>query len=336
MSTARRRRHRPPHVRRLGAHRRHPTFPRIGCRRASGRTASRSPTCRRATRSFSRSRSRGPRCSARATSSSASTRSTTAATPTAGPSTFAPTSRWRTSPRGRASRVTRRSTSARRCIDLTKRQIIELGQRLGVDYALTTSCYDPSPDGAACGHCDACQLRLRGFREAGTSDPARYAPEADDSRSVSRAMTYTVKEIFYTLQGEGANAGRPAVFCRFSGCNLWTGREDDRASCRLHVLRHRFRRRRSRRRQVRDRRCTRRRRSSRWPWRGRAPAHAARRVHRRRAAAAARRRRRVARSTQRGFEIAVETNGTRPAPAGLDWVCVSPKATAPRRADARQ
>src|SRR6187200_3502995 len=42
-------------------------------------------------------------------------------------------------------------------------------------------------------------------------------------------MTYTVKEIFYTLQGEGANAGRPAVFCRFSGCNLWTGREVDRA-----------------------------------------------------------------------------------------------------------
>src|SRR5258705_6398261 len=42
-------------------------------------------------------------------------------------------------------------------------------------------------------------------------------------------MPYTVKEIFYTLQGEGQNAGRPAVFCRFSGCNLWTGREADRA-----------------------------------------------------------------------------------------------------------
>jgi 7-cyano-7-deazaguanine synthase len=64
-------------------------------------------------------------------------------------------------------------------MELTKRGIIELGQRLGVDYALTTSCYDPAPDGAACGHCDACQLRLRGFREAGTSDPARYAPTAD-------------------------------------------------------------------------------------------------------------------------------------------------------------
>ena len=43
-------------------------------------------------------------------------------------------------------------------------------------------------------------------------------------------MTYSIKEIFYTLQGEGAHAGRPAVFCRFSGCNLWTGREQDRAS----------------------------------------------------------------------------------------------------------
>ena len=43
-------------------------------------------------------------------------------------------------------------------------------------------------------------------------------------------MTYSVKEIFYTLQGEGLHAGRPAVFCRFAGCNLWTGREADRAS----------------------------------------------------------------------------------------------------------
>src|SRR5947208_5319664 len=44
----------------------------------------------------------------------------------------------------------------------------------------------------------------------------------------SRRMSYTVKEIFYTLQGEGTHAGRPAVFCRFSSCNLWTGREKDR------------------------------------------------------------------------------------------------------------
>src|SRR4051794_36217873 len=43
-------------------------------------------------------------------------------------------------------------------------------------------------------------------------------------------MSYAVKEIFYTLQGEGANTGRPAVFCRFAGCNLWSGREEDRAT----------------------------------------------------------------------------------------------------------
>ena len=63
-------------------------------------------------------------------------------------------------------------------IDLTKAQIIQLGLSLGVDYGATTSCYDPAPDGAACGECDACQLRLRGFAEAGTSDPAAYASHA--------------------------------------------------------------------------------------------------------------------------------------------------------------
>ncbi|MGK2961203.1 MAG: 7-cyano-7-deazaguanine synthase QueC [Gemmatimonadaceae bacterium] len=59
-------------------------------------------------------------------------------------------------------------------IELSKRQIIELGLSLGVDYGLTTSCYDPAATGEACGHCDACQLRLRGFAEAGVRDPARY------------------------------------------------------------------------------------------------------------------------------------------------------------------
>ena len=54
-----------------------------------------------------------------------------------------------------------------------------------------------------------------------------HAP--DSGRLIGRAM-YSVKEIFYTLQGEGAQAGRPAVFCRFAGCNLWTGRERDRAT----------------------------------------------------------------------------------------------------------
>lgn len=58
---------------------------------------------------------------------------------------------------------------------LTKAQIVALGHELGVDYSLTTSCYDPAPDGTACGHCDACQLRLRGFAEAGSQDPIAYA-----------------------------------------------------------------------------------------------------------------------------------------------------------------
>jgi 7-cyano-7-deazaguanine synthase len=59
-------------------------------------------------------------------------------------------------------------------IELTKAQIIQLGHSLGVDYAQTQSCYDPDPTGAACGRCDACQLRLRGFADAGLADPARY------------------------------------------------------------------------------------------------------------------------------------------------------------------
>jgi 7-cyano-7-deazaguanine synthase len=59
-------------------------------------------------------------------------------------------------------------------IELSKRQIVELGVSLGVDYGLTLTCYDPSPDGAACGRCDACLLRLKGFREAGIEDPALY------------------------------------------------------------------------------------------------------------------------------------------------------------------
>jgi 7-cyano-7-deazaguanine synthase len=63
-------------------------------------------------------------------------------------------------------------------IDMSKRDIIELGLQLGVDYSLTVSCYDPGTDGEACGRCDACQLRLRGFSEAGANDPAIYAASA--------------------------------------------------------------------------------------------------------------------------------------------------------------
>jgi len=59
-------------------------------------------------------------------------------------------------------------------IQLSKREIVELGLSLGVDYGLTVTCYDPSSDGAACGRCEACLLRLKGFREAGTEDPAVY------------------------------------------------------------------------------------------------------------------------------------------------------------------
>ncbi|MDQ2867355.1 MAG: 7-cyano-7-deazaguanine synthase QueC [Verrucomicrobiota bacterium] len=60
-------------------------------------------------------------------------------------------------------------------IAMTKAEIIRTAAELGVDLALTHSCYDPSPDGAACGECDSCQLRLRGFREAGIPDSIRYA-----------------------------------------------------------------------------------------------------------------------------------------------------------------
>jgi 7-cyano-7-deazaguanine synthase len=60
-------------------------------------------------------------------------------------------------------------------IALSKAAIIKLGTSLGVDYSLTTSCYDPGPNGEACGRCDACQLRLKGFTEAGLEDPISYA-----------------------------------------------------------------------------------------------------------------------------------------------------------------
>ncbi len=136
-------------------------------------------------------------------------------------------------------------------------------------------------------------------------------------------MSYMVKEVFYTLQGEGGNAGRAAVFCRFAGCNLWSGREVDRASaqCRFcdtdfvgvdgtgggkfdsaDALAARV--------------------SAHWP-----------------ASVAGKKlvvltggepllqvdAALIAALHQCGFEIAVETNGTVDAPAGVDWLCVSPK-----------
>ena len=137
---------------------------------------------------------------------------------------------------------------------------------------------------------------------------------------------YTVKEIFYTLQGEGMQAGRPAVFCRFAGCNLWSGREADRATATCSFCDTdfvgvgpdggRFATAEALAEAV----------ASRWPAAGGGrplvvctggepllqldgPAIDA--LH------------------ALGFEVAVETNGTQPAPPGLDWVCVSPKANAP-------
>jgi 7-carboxy-7-deazaguanine synthase len=149
-------------------------------------------------------------------------------------------------------------------------------------------------------------------------------------------LTYTVKEIFYTLQGEGLNAGRPAVFCRFSGCNLWTGRESDRWSavctfCDTDFLGvgpdgGKFTDAESLVDAV----------AERWPsWTGtdtsEAPPDGATpfvvctggepllqlddeaigALH------------------ARGFQVAVETNGTQEAPEGIDHICVSPKANAP-------
>ncbi|HVH39752.1 MAG TPA: 7-carboxy-7-deazaguanine synthase [Gemmatimonadaceae bacterium] len=137
---------------------------------------------------------------------------------------------------------------------------------------------------------------------------------------------YTVKEIFYTLQGEGIHAGRPAVFCRFSGCNLWTGREADRASATCTFCDTDF--------------------IGVGPDGGKfATADAlAEAVAARWPEAAGGRRFVVCTGGEpllqldevaidalhaRGFQVAVETNGTQPLPRGLDWVCVSPKADAP-------
>jgi 7-cyano-7-deazaguanine synthase len=58
---------------------------------------------------------------------------------------------------------------------MSKADIIRKGAELGVDFSLTHSCYDPTPDGLACGECDSCRIRLEGFRSAGLEDPIRYA-----------------------------------------------------------------------------------------------------------------------------------------------------------------
>lgn len=83
-----------------------------------------------------------------------------------------------------ANLATKRAVEGRRLslraplVDITKAETVRRGLALGVDYSLTRSCYDPSPDGAACGHCDSCLLRLRAFEENGRADPAPYRPSA--------------------------------------------------------------------------------------------------------------------------------------------------------------
>ncbi|UVW27138.1 7-carboxy-7-deazaguanine synthase [Massilia sp. H6] len=140
-------------------------------------------------------------------------------------------------------------------------------------------------------------------------------------------MTYSIKEIFYTLQGEGAHAGRPAVFCRFSGCNLWSGREQDRATsiCRFCDTDFvgtdgerggKFR----------DPAALAAEINGLWP-----VTHAASKyvvftggeplLQLDRALIDA--------MHAHGFMIAIETNGTLPVPQGVDWICVSPKMGAP-------
>jgi 7-cyano-7-deazaguanine synthase len=69
-------------------------------------------------------------------------------------------------------------------IELTKAQIIRKGVELGVDYSITHSCYDPDATGRACGHCDSCLLRLKGFEEAGLRDPIEYQPRETDGPNV--------------------------------------------------------------------------------------------------------------------------------------------------------
>jgi len=142
-------------------------------------------------------------------------------------------------------------------------------------------------------------------------------------------VTYAVKEIFFTLQGEGANTGRPAVFCRFAGCNLWTGREADRANATCNFCDTDFV-------------------GVDGPGGGKFTGadDLARAVAEKWPANVSARARKLVVCTggepllqmdaelvnalhAQRFEIAIETNGTQLPPEGIDWICVSPKAGAP-------
>ena len=136
-------------------------------------------------------------------------------------------------------------------------------------------------------------------------------------------MTFSVKEMFYTLQGEGAQAGRPAVFCRFTGCNLWSGREQDRASavctfCDTDFLGTdgpgggRFA----------DAEALCQAIISLWPEEGGGKPYV---VFTGGEPSLQLTEALIDQLHQADFECAIETNGTRPLPTNLDWVCVSPK-----------
>lgn len=136
-------------------------------------------------------------------------------------------------------------------------------------------------------------------------------------------MTYTVKEIFYTLQGEGRQAGRAAVFCRFSGCNLWSGREQDRSSAICQFCDTDF---------VgvgpdggkfADAEALAARIAATWQGDQRQRAYV---VFTGGEPLLQLDRALIDAVHAQGFEIGVETNGTIAAPAGIDWLCVSPKA----------
>jgi 7-carboxy-7-deazaguanine synthase len=137
-------------------------------------------------------------------------------------------------------------------------------------------------------------------------------------------MTYSVKEIYFTLQGEGAQTGRPAVFLRFAGCNLWTGLEKDRAEAVCNFCDTDF---------VgvdgpgggkfRDAQALAKAVAAHWPKGGRPYVVCTGGEPLLQIDAAL-----IDALHEKGFEIGVETNGTIDAPEGLDWICVSPKADA--------
>jgi len=145
---------------------------------------------------------------------------------------------------------------------------------------------------------------------------------------------YSVKEIFYTLQGEGANAGTPAVFLRFAGCNLWSGREKDRAGavCRFCDTEFvgtdgagggKFRTAAALAKAV----------AAKWPKRAKAPRSFSKSVSKFVVCTGGEPLLQLDAPLlgalhDRGFRVAIETNGTLAAPRGVDWTCVSPKAGA--------